>query len=159
MNLKAAIEYVPELKEAANSSDPLVRDTLKYAGMLEGNVRNTGVHACGVIIGQTDISDVVPISTAEDKETGEKLLVTQYEGSTIEETGLIKMDFLGLKTLSIIKDALAAIEQTHGIKIDINNIDMEDPVLISSTATGRPPNLQLSRRYAKVPERTAARQV
>ncbi len=60
---------MPELKEAANSSDPLVRDTLRYAEMLEGNVRNTGVHACGVIIGQTDISDVVPISTAEDKET------------------------------------------------------------------------------------------
>jgi DNA polymerase-3 subunit alpha len=101
INLREAIEHVPELKEAANNPDPLVRDTLKYAGMLEGNVRSTGVHACGVIIGQTDISDIVPISTADDKETKEKLLVTQYEGSVIEETGLIKMDFLGLKTLSI----------------------------------------------------------
>lgn len=126
VNLKTAIEHVPELQEAANSSDPLVRDTLRYAGMLEGNVRNTGVHACGVIIGQSDISDIVPISTAEDKETREKLLVTQYEGSVIEETGLIKMDFLGLKTLSIIKDALATIEQTRGIKVDINAIDMND---------------------------------
>ncbi len=88
---------MPELQEAAQSNDPLVKSTLKYAGMLEGNVRSTGVHACGVIIGQTDISDVVPISTAEDKETKEKLLVTQYEGSVIEETGLIKMDFLGSK--------------------------------------------------------------
>lgn len=126
VSLKTAIDNVPELQEAANSSDPLVRDTLRYAGMLEGNVRNTGVHACGVIIGQSDISDIVPISTAEDKETREKLLVTQYEGSVIEETGLIKMDFLGLKTLSIIKDALATIEQTRGIKVDINVIDMND---------------------------------
>ena len=126
MNLKAAIEYVPELQQAANSSDPLIRDTIKYAVMLEGNVRNTGVHACGVIIGQSDISDIVPISTAEDKETKEMLLVTQYEGSVIEETGLIKMDFLGLKTLSIIKDALATIEQTRGIKVNIDTIDMTD---------------------------------
>jgi len=127
VTLEAAIAYVPELQEAANSNDPLIRDTLKYAGMLEGNVRNTGVHACGVIIGQSDISDVVPISTAEDKETKEKLLVTQYEGSVIEETGLIKMDFLGLKTLSIIKDALTNIELNRGIKVNINTIDMNDP--------------------------------
>ncbi|MDR1742263.1 MAG: DNA polymerase III subunit alpha [Dysgonamonadaceae bacterium] len=126
VNLHEAIKFVPELSEAANSNDPLVRDTLKYAGMLEGNVRSTGVHACGVIIGQTDISDIVPISTAEDKETREKMLVTQYEGTTIEETGLIKMDFLGLRTLSIIKDALANIEITTGKKIDIDAIDMED---------------------------------
>jgi DNA polymerase-3 subunit alpha len=126
INLKVAIDNVPELKEAANSNDPLVKDTLKYAMMLEGNVRNTGVHACGVIIGQSDISDVVPISTAEDKETKEKMLVTQFEGSVIEETGLIKMDFLGLKTLSIIKDALTNIELNRGIKIDIDTIDMND---------------------------------
>ena len=80
-----AINYVPELREAANGSDPLARDTLKYAQMLEGNVRNTGVHACGVIIGRYDISDVVPVSTAKDKDTGEEMLVTQYEGSVIEE--------------------------------------------------------------------------
>ena len=128
INLKTAIENVPELQEAANSNDPLVKDTLKYAMMLEGNVRNTGVHACGVIIGQSDISDVVPISTAEDKETREKMLVTQYEGSVIEETGLIKMDFLGLKTLSIIKDALTNIELNRGVKINIDTIDMNDEV-------------------------------
>jgi DNA polymerase-3 subunit alpha len=126
LNLGNAIEFVPELKEATESSDPLVSDTLKYAQMLEGNVRSTGVHACGVIIGQTDISDVVPISTAEDKETKEKLLVTQFEGSVIEETGLIKMDFLGLKTLSIIKDAITNIEINRGVKINIDEIDMED---------------------------------
>src|SRR5690554_6634923 len=126
MSLANAIDFVPELKEAAESDDPLVSDTLKYAQMLEGNIRGTGVHACGVIIGQTDISDVVPISTAEDKETKEKLLVTQYEGSVIEETGLIKMDFLGLKTLSIIKDAITNIEINRGVKINIDEIDMED---------------------------------
>jgi len=127
VTLRDAIEYVPELKEAANSYDTTTRDTLKYAQMLEGNVRNTGVHACGVIIGQTAISDVVPVSTAEDKETGETLLVTQYEGSIIEETGLIKMDFLGLKTLSIIKEAIENIKHTTGEEIDINNISLEDP--------------------------------
>ena len=127
VTLKDAIEYVPELKEAANSYDPITRDTLKYAQMLEGNVRNIGVHACGIIIGQQDISDVVPVSTAEDKETGETMLVTQYEGSVIEETGLIKMDFLGLKTLSIIKEALDNIKDTTGEDIDISTISLEDP--------------------------------
>ncbi len=82
---------------------------MKYAKELEGNVRGTGVHACGVIIGRDDITDWVPVSTATDKD-GSKLLVTQYEGSVIEETGLIKMDFLGLKTLSIIKEAIANIK-------------------------------------------------
>ena len=126
VNLTTAIQHVPELNEAANGSDPLLRDTLKYAKMLEGNIRNTGVHACGVIIGQTDISDIVPISTAEDKETKEKLLVTQFEGSVIEETGLIKMDFLGLKTLTIIKDAVSNIELTHGTKVNIREIPLDD---------------------------------
>lgn len=127
VTLRDAIEYVPELKEAANSYDPAMRDTLKYAQMLEGNVRNVGVHACGVIIGQSAISDVVPVSTAEDKETGESMLVTQYEGSVIEETGLIKMDFLGLKTLSIIKEAIENIYITTGERIDISKISLEDP--------------------------------
>jgi DNA polymerase-3 subunit alpha len=126
INLKVAIEHVPELREAANSSDPVMRDTLRYAQALEGNVRNIGVHACGVIIGKYDISDVVPVSTSKDKETGEEMIVTQYEGSVIEDTGLIKMDFLGLKTLSIIKEAVENVYQTHGIKIDIDHIDIED---------------------------------
>ena len=102
LNLRNAIEYVPELQAAEASSDPLVRDTIKYAKMLEGNVRGTGVHACGTIICRDDITDWVPVSTADDKETGEKMLVSLYEGSVIDDTGLIKMDFLGLKTLSII---------------------------------------------------------
>ena len=124
LNLPNAIEYVAELKEAANSSDPIMHDTMRYAQMLEGNVRGTGVHACGTIICRDDITDWVPVSTADDKETGEKMLVTQYEGSVIEDTGLIKMDFLGLKTLSILKDAVANIKQTRGIDVDVDDISI-----------------------------------
>ena len=126
INLKNAINAVPELKAAEESDDPAMRDTIKYAKILEGNVRGTGVHACGTIICRDDITDWVPVSTAVDKETGENMLVTQYEGSVIEDTGLIKMDFLGLKTLSIIKDAVETVEQTHGVKIDIDNIPIDD---------------------------------
>ncbi len=126
VTLRDAIGYVPELSMAAQSSDPVMRDTLKYAQMLEGNVRNTGVHACGVIIGKQDISDIVPVSTAEDKETGKRILVTQFEGSVIEETGLIKMDFLGLKTLSILKEAVENVYQTTGVRIDLSKIPLDD---------------------------------
>ena len=132
-----AINYVPELREAANGPDPLARDTLKYAQKLEGNVRNTGVHACGVIIGRYDISDVVPVSTAKDKDTGEEMLVTQYEGSVIEETGLIKMDFLGLKTLSIIKEAIENVRLTTGKDLDIDHISLEDPATYKLYCEGR----------------------
>ena len=118
-------EVIPEFKPELESQNPLIRTTLKYAKSLEGNVRNTGVHACGVIICRDDVSDWVPVSTADDKEEG-KLLVTQYEGSVIEETGLIKMDFLGLKTLSIIKTALGNIKAHTGKDLDIDNIPIED---------------------------------
>ncbi len=127
MNLPNAIAYVPELQAAEVSPDPILRDTIKYAKMLEGNVRNTGVHACGTIICRDDITDWVPVSTADDKETGEKMLVTQYEGSVIEETGLIKMDFLGLKTLSIIKEAIENIRHSKGIELNIDEIPIDDP--------------------------------
>ena len=126
MNLPNAIEDVPELQEAESSSNPILRDTIRYAKMLEGNVRNTGVHACGTIICRDDITDWVPVSTADDKETGEKMLVTQYEGSVIEDTGLIKMDFLGLKTLSIIKEAVENIKHSKGIVLNIDEVDIED---------------------------------
>ncbi len=126
LNLQNAIDYVPELKAAEQSDNPVLRDTIRYAKMLEGNVRNTGVHACGTIICRDDITDWVPVSTADDKETGEKMLVTQYEGSVIEDTGLIKMDFLGLKTLSIIKDAVANIRQTKGVEVDIDDFTIID---------------------------------
>ena len=126
INFKNCLQYVPELKAELESPNPMVRETMKYAVQLEGNVRNTGVHACGVIIGRDDISDWVPVSIAEDKETGEQLLVTQYEGSVIESTGLIKMDFLGLKTLSVINEALKNIKLSRGIDINIDEISLED---------------------------------
>ena len=105
--------------------------------MLEGNVRNTGVHACGTIICRDDITDWVPVSTADDKDTGEKMLVTQYEGSVIEETGLIKMDFLGLKTLSIIKEALDNIRQSKGIHLNIDEIPIDDEATYQLYSEGR----------------------
>ena len=120
------LKYVPELLTARNSSDQNLSSTLRYAEMLEGTVRQTGVHACGVIIGADDLTNLVPLSTAIDKETNEEMLVTQYEGSTIEEIGLIKMDFLGLKTLSIIKEALSNIKKSKGIDIDIDAIPIDD---------------------------------
>ena len=137
LNLPNAIAYVPELQEAEASSDPVLRDTIKYAKMLEGNVRNTGVHACGTIICRDDITDWVPVSTADDKETGEKMLVTQYEGSVIEDTGLIKMDFLGLKTLSVIKEAVENIRQSKGIELNIDNIPIDDPATYKLYSEGR----------------------
>lgn len=137
LNLPNAIAYVPELQEAANSSNPLLHDTLKYAQMLEGNVRNTGVHACGTIICRDAISDWVPVSTAEDKDTHEKILCTQYEGSVIEETGLIKMDFLGLKTLSIIKEALENIRKSLGVEVDIDHIPIDDPATYKLYCNGQ----------------------
>lgn len=137
VNLANAIEYVPELQEAEASTDPVLRDTIKYARMLEGNVRNTGVHACGTIICRDDITDWVPVSTADDKDTGEKILVTQYEGSVIEDTGLIKMDFLGLKTLSIIKEAIENIRLSLGEEIDIDSIDINDRATYKLYSEGR----------------------
>ena len=134
--LKNCYKYVDDFKPELNSSNPLIVDTLKYAEQLEGNVRNFGVHACGVIICRDAITDWVPVSTATDKEEG-KLLVTQYEGRVIEETGLIKMDFLGLKTLSIIKEAIANIKLTRGIEIDIDNIPIDDPKTYRLYCEGR----------------------
>lgn len=137
LNLTNAIAAIPELREAEASSDPLLRDTIRYAKMLEGNVRNTGVHACGFIICRDPISDWVPVSTAKDKDTGEELHCTQYEGRVIEETGLIKMDFLGLKTLSIIKEALENIKLSLGIELSIDDIPIDDPATYQLFCDGR----------------------
>ncbi|MCD8387323.1 MAG: DNA polymerase III subunit alpha [Bacteroidales bacterium] len=134
--LKNCYEYLDDFKRELKNPNPLITDTLKYAKALEGNVRNIGVHACGVIICRDDITDWVPVSTANDKEEG-KLLVTQYEGRVIEETGLIKMDFLGLKTLSIIKEALANIKLTRGIDLDIEAIPIDDPKTYKLYCDGR----------------------
>lgn len=139
--LENCYRFVPEFQTELNSRNPLITETLEYARRLEGNVRNTGVHACGVIICRDPITDWVPVSTAVDKNTDTKektkLIVTQYEGSIIEDTGLIKMDFLGLKTLSIIKEALANIKNTKGIDIDIEKIDITDPKTYKLYCEGR----------------------
>ena len=134
--LKNCYEYVDEFKAELNSPSAQIRETLKFARQLEGNVRGTGVHACGVIIGRDPITDWVPVSTATDKD-GSKLLVTQYEGCVIEETGLIKMDFLGLKTLSIIKEAVNNIRLTNGIEIDIDTIPIDDSKTYQLYCEGR----------------------
>ena len=138
MNLANAISVVPELKDAEASADPVERDTIRYAKMLEGTVRNTGIHACGTIICCDPISDWVPVSTAEDKANpGHKLLCTQYDGHVIEETGLIKMDFLGLKTLSQLKEAVENIRLSKGIEIDLDNIPIDDELTYKLYSDGR----------------------
>ena len=119
------INYVPEFRTEMDK-DPGVAEIMNFADKLEGTIRNVGVHACGVIICRDDVTDWVPVSTAADK-NGDKILVTQYEGRVIEDTGLIKMDFLGLKTLSIIREAVANIKQSQGIEVDIDNIPIDDP--------------------------------
>ena len=127
ISIENAIKYVPELYEARHSTiNPNLSDTLKYAQMLEGTVRQVGVHACGVIIGADDLTNYVPLSTAKEKGSDEDVRVTQYEGSIIETIGLIKMDFLGLKTLSIIKEALANIKKSTGKDLDITQIPLDD---------------------------------
>lgn len=120
--LKQAINMVPELKEMLNGENALIRKTIENALTLEGSNRHTGTHACGVIIGPDDLINYVPLSIAKDSD----LPVTQYEGSIIESIGLLKMDFLGLKTLSIMKDAIENIQKRHGVHIDIETLPLDD---------------------------------
>lgn len=117
-----AYERVPALVEERSSDNELIATTLKYAEVLEGSVRQTGVHACGIIIGRDNLEEYIPICRNKDAE----LNVTQYEGSHIEAVGMLKMDFLGLKTLSVIKDTLENIRISKSIEIDINSISLED---------------------------------
>ena len=127
MNLGNAIKYTPELLDAEQSSDPVERDTIKYARQLEGTTRNTGIHACGFIICANPISDWVPVSTAADPDfPEERTMLTQYDGHVIESTGLIKMDFLGLKTLSELKEAVKNVKLSRGIDVDIDTIPIDD---------------------------------
>ena len=138
MNLTNAIKAVRELQEAEASSDPALRNTIKYAKMLEGTVRGTGIHACGFIICRDPISDWVPVSTADDPDFKDvKTNCTQYDGHVIESTGLIKMDFLGLKTLSEMKEACAVIKQTRGIDVDLDNIPIDYPKTFQLYQEGR----------------------
>ncbi|MEA3503758.1 MAG: DNA polymerase III subunit alpha [Bacteroidota bacterium] len=133
MSLKKAFELSPELKEARDNGSPETSSVLKFAQTLEGSVRNTGTHACGIIIGKDDLENYVPVSTAKDSEL---TYVTQYDGRFVEDIGLLKMDFLGLKTLSIIKDAVKNIKLSKGVDVDIENVPLEDEKTYELYANG-----------------------
>lgn len=115
------IEDVKKLREIAKGKD-LQAEVLREAVRLEGSVRSTGIHAAGIIIAPTDLTDIIPVHTSKETD----LLITQFEGKEIENAGVIKMDFLGLKTLTIIRDALRMIEQNHGVKLNIDEVPLDD---------------------------------
>ena len=138
MNLANAIKCTPALQDAEVSMDSRESNTIKYAKMLEGTIRGTGIHACGFIICRDPISDWVPVSTADDPDfPGMKCNVTQYDGHVIESTGLIKMDFLGLKTLSELKEAVKVIKETTGDEVDLDNIPIDDDLTYKLYQEGR----------------------
>lgn len=126
VNLKNCYKYVPELHEIMEGSDESLKSMLTYAEELEDTNRQTGIHACGVIIGADDLTNFAPVCTIKDKETGQDVLVTQYDGHVVESVGLIKMDFLGLKNLTIIKDCIETIRKTTGDEVDIDHIPIDD---------------------------------
>ncbi len=122
ITLKSAYNEVPELRRERDSENELIASTLKYAEKLEGSVRHTGIHACGIIIGRDNLIEHIPVCTSKDSE----LLVTQFEGKYVEDVGMLKMDFLGLKTLSIIKDTIQTLQETKKIELDIKKIPLDD---------------------------------
>jgi DNA polymerase-3 subunit alpha len=133
ITLKTAYEEVPELKAARSSSNKLIAETLRYAESLEGSVRQTGLHACGIIISRDNLTEYIPITTSRETE----LFVTQFEGTYIEKVGMLKMDFLGLKTLSIIKDAIQNIRNSKDIDVDIENLPLDDEATYELFSQGR----------------------
>jgi len=122
ISLSQAYNEVKELSDIKKDGEELQKKTLLFAETLEGSARHTGTHACGVIIGPDDLMDHIPLSTAKDSD----LPVTQYDGKLVESVGMLKMDFLGLKTLSIIKDAIDNIRRRHNFEIDVDNIPLDD---------------------------------
>ena len=132
MNFKKAFKEVPELEEEKNSPNPLIAQTMKFAEALEGAIRQTGVHACGVLIGKNPLDQHLPVMPTK----GEELLTTQYDGRFVEDIGLLKMDFLGLKTLSIFKEVLANIKLSKGIDVDLANIPLDDEVAFKLFGNG-----------------------
>lgn len=137
VNLTNCLKYVPELKSAVEGEDENISSMLTYAEELEDTIRQVGVHACGVIIGADNLTNFAPLATVEDRESKQRLLVTEYDGHVVEQVGLIKMDFLGLKTLSIIKEALNNIKQSRGIDIDIDAIPINDQLTYKLYSEGR----------------------
>ena len=134
ITLKQAYKEVKELDEARRSNNPLIAETLKFAEILEGSVRHTGLHACGIIIGKYSLIDYIPLTTAKDSQT---LLVTQYDGEHIEKVGMLKMDFLGLKTLAIIKDAIKNIQRSKSVEIDLEAIPFDDALTYQLFSQGK----------------------
>ncbi|MBQ9591638.1 MAG: DNA polymerase III subunit alpha [Paludibacteraceae bacterium] len=126
VNIKNCLAYAPAFIEKYKESDLTTRHSIDYAKQLEGTIRQIGVHACGVIIGADSLDTFAPLATVKDKETDEDIIVTQYDGHVIEQVGLIKMDFLGLITLSIIKETLRNIKQRTGELLDIDHIPLDD---------------------------------
>ena len=126
VNLKNCYKYVDELRQLVNGGEPEIRSMLNYAQQLEGTVRQVGIHACGVIIGADDLTNFAPLSSVEDKELHKRVLVTEYDGHVIESVGLIKMDFLGLKTLTIINECIKNIKRARGEEVDIDHIPIDD---------------------------------
>lgn len=126
VNLKNCYKFVPELKELRENGTDQIKEILDYALKLEGCIRQTGIHACAMIIGRGDLTDYIPISLGQDKATGENVWVSQFDGGHIEDVGMLKMDFLGLKTLSIIKECQENIKKRSGIEFDIEQIPIDD---------------------------------
>ncbi len=122
MTIKKAYEEVPEFKAEKQNGKPLIKRTLELAETLEGSVRQVGVHACGIIIGKDDLENYIPLSIAKEA----KLFVTQYDGKHVEDVGMLKMDFLGLKTLSIIKEVIENVKLSKGITLDVDNLPLDD---------------------------------
>ena len=137
LTLRNCNQYITQLNEEYNGVDANIRSMLRYAERLEGTVRQVGVHACGVIIGADDLTNFAPLSSVEDKATKKRVLVTEYDGHVVESVGLIKMDFLGLITLTIIKECLRNIKKAHGIDIDIDHIPIDDPETYQLFQEGR----------------------
>ncbi len=134
--LANSVKYIKELKHEYEEGEPLVREVLDYSLKLEGCIRQTGIHACAMIIGRGDLTDYIPITVGTDKATGQEVWVSQYEGTKIEDVGMLKMDFLGLKTLSIIDRALAMVKKRFGKDIDIEKIPIDDPEVFALYARG-----------------------
>ena len=122
ITLQKAYKENPDLEKEKTSSNPLISKTIQFAETLEGSVRQTGVHACGILISRDPLTDHIPIMPTE----GESLMTTQYDGHFVEPIGLIKMDFLGLRTLSIIKTCLENIKKSKHITLDENKIPLDD---------------------------------
>ncbi len=133
MNFTTAYKDSPELKQELSSPNELIRATLKFAQTLEGSVRQTGIHACGILISRDTLTDHIPVMPTKD---GDKLLTTQYDGKYVEDIGLLKMDFLGLKTLSVIKETIENVKLSRGITIDMDTLPENDPLTFELFANG-----------------------